>query len=199
MDEILKMIIEIKEDLTKIKIKLGLETGHHQDQDQDQDHDQDLDLFKKDLSDHDLILNDDQIRCLERSIRYYLKNRWKINNRKAYIEKMIKEGLKKPVFEPIKHVQEDNSRHTKEGQGEILAVKWNSFNTWDEFVRHTLKIDSVADYASYEMPDRIRKMRNAPGMTMLVMAGNSPKWAETEYAILKKVVENEPEQQICIS
>lgn len=196
MEEILKMIIEIKEDLTKIKIKLGLEPGHNQDQDQDQDLDHDFDLFKKDLSDHDLILNDDQIRCLERSIKYYLKNRWKINNRKAYIEKMIKEGLKKPIFEPIKHVQEDNSRHSKDGQEAILAVPWYKFNTWDEFVRHTLKIDSVSDYASYNMPDRIRKMRNAPGMTMQVIAGNSPKWAESEYTILKKVVENEPEQQI---
>lgn len=64
--------------------------------------------------------------------------------------------------------------------------EWDSFETWAEFMRWTfMNLDSDKSLAKYEMPERIRRMRVAPGMVMSVLKGQSPAWAETEYAQIK--------------
>jgi len=68
----------------------------------------------------------------------------------------------------------------------LMAKKWWDFGTWAEFVRWTVQLPTAEAVAKYEMPERVRKMRTAPGMVMQVLSGQSPAWAEAEYAGIKR-------------
>ena len=80
--------------------------------------------------------------------------------------------------------------HHGEGQTHRSAPtemrEWWSFETWAEFMRWTfMNLQTDISLAKYEMPERIRRMRTAPNMVMSVLRGQSPEWAERQYAELK--------------
>lgn len=66
----------------------------------------------------------------------------------------------------------------------LLKRAWWAFDTWDEFMRWTLQFPDADSLGRYEMPERIRRMRTAPGMVMKLLAGRVD-WAETEYEQIK--------------
>jgi uncharacterized phage protein (TIGR02220 family) len=67
----------------------------------------------------------------------------------------------------------------------LLSRPWDSFGTWREFMRWTSRFPDAESLALYEMPERIQRMRLAPLMLVKVLRGQSPDWAEEEYAQLK--------------
>jgi hypothetical protein len=71
----------------------------------------------------------------------------------------------------------------------LMGRKWWEFGTWGEFVRWTIQLPTAEAVAKYEMPERIRRMRTAPGMVMNVLKGRSPEWAEAEYKEIKRTRE----------
>jgi uncharacterized phage protein (TIGR02220 family) len=71
---------------------------------------------------------------------------------------------------------------------ELNRKQWHEFETWAEFVRHTLNfpdLESLRDYLG-KAPTRIREMRQEPRMSLLVITGQSPEWAEKEYSEIKR-------------
>lgn len=57
----------------------------------------------------------------------------------------------------------------------------------------TLKFPDAPALATYQMPDRIRKMRTAPKMITQVLRGQSPQWAEDEFARIKEDAKESPD------
>ena len=72
----------------------------------------------------------------------------------------------------------------------LLARPWWDFDSWAELMRWTMQFPDDKSLAKYEMPERIRKMRTAPGMVMKVLQGKGAEWAETEYREIKDAREN---------
>lgn len=76
----------------------------------------------------------------------------------------------------------------REGQRELVSKLmtrgWWEFESWGEFMRWTLQFPDAKSLAKYEMPERIRRMRTAPGMVIKVLRGRVD-WAEAEYEELK--------------
>lgn len=74
----------------------------------------------------------------------------------------------------------------------LLATPWYSFKTWAEFYLHSLKLPSAEALEAYEMPDRIRRMRLAPGMMQKVIMKRYEeyRWAEEEYQQIKRAYDS---------
>jgi len=70
---------------------------------------------------------------------------------------------------------------------ELSALPWYSFPSWAHFVRHCLQFPDAPTLNAYlaQVPERVRRMRTAPKMGILVLTNQSPAWAESEYAALK--------------
>lgn len=68
----------------------------------------------------------------------------------------------------------------------LMAKAWDAFDTWAEFMQWTIQFPDPQSLEKYTMPDRLRKMRTAPGMVMNVLKKQSPDWAEAEYNAIKK-------------
>jgi uncharacterized phage protein (TIGR02220 family) len=66
----------------------------------------------------------------------------------------------------------------------LMTRAWWEFESWDAFMRWTLQFPTAESLGRYEMPERIRRMRTAPGMVMKLLAGRVD-WAETEYEQIK--------------
>lgn len=73
----------------------------------------------------------------------------------------------------------------------LLAKPWWDFDSWAELMKWTVQFPDASSLAKYEMPERVRKMRTAPGMVMQVLGGHSPEWAEAEYGALKRDIKKE--------
>lgn len=185
MQDNMEILLTIRKDLDLIMVKLGIAPGG--DQDHDLDHDLDLDLFKKDLSDHnlDLDLDHDQFRVLERSIRYYLKNRWKINNKGAYLKKLIATGLKDTRAKVESNPVAQDINPGPEADFALCGVPWWRFDKWADLVRHTVKFSSIEALDRYEMPDRLKAMRRAPLMVVKCVSGKADDWAQKEFDSIK--------------
>lgn len=69
---------------------------------------------------------------------------------------------------------------------ELLARKWYEHESWADFIRWTMRFPDAESQAAYPMPERVDKMRRAPMMMSKVLIGETPHWAEEEYAELKK-------------
>lgn len=71
----------------------------------------------------------------------------------------------------------------------VKSRAWNSFDTFEEFYRWTAKLPDADSIAEYPMPDRLRKMRIAPMLSVYIYSGKKEKyqWAEDEYAQIKGV------------
>ncbi len=76
----------------------------------------------------------------------------------------------------------------------LLKRKWWEFDSWGEFVRWTIQLPDAEAVERYEMPERIRRMRKAPGMVLNVVRGKSPEWAENEYKEIKRKREVKSEE-----
>ena len=66
-----------------------------------------------------------------------------------------------------------------------MSIAWWEFETWSDFVRHTLKAPDAASLARYEMPERLRQLRTAPNMTMRVLRNKDIEFASEEYAQIR--------------
>lgn len=73
---------------------------------------------------------------------------------------------------------------------ELNAKKWNEHASWLDFMRWTIQFPDAESLEAYPMPERVRKMRKAPGMLMQILKGEMPQWAETEYEQLKQEAEH---------
>lgn len=69
---------------------------------------------------------------------------------------------------------------------ELMARAWWAFPTWADFVKWTSRFPDMEAIKAYAMPERIRRMREAPMMLWKVIRGESPDWAEREYKELKE-------------
>ncbi len=99
------------------------------------------------------------------------------------------------VVEPKKVQRAKGPEGTREAEpdnkaliAELMGKPWHGFGSWAEMYKWTLRFPDAASLAKYPMPERIRKMRVAPNMLMLVLSGKSPEWAEAEYADMKQKV-----------
>ncbi|MDD3535184.1 MAG: conserved phage C-terminal domain-containing protein [Candidatus Cloacimonetes bacterium] len=68
----------------------------------------------------------------------------------------------------------------------LLSIPWHAHATWADFVRHTLQFPSAEALAKYDMPERLRKNRTEKQMTLKVISGKSPEWAEADFQQAKK-------------
>lgn len=73
---------------------------------------------------------------------------------------------------------------------ELNGRKWNEHASWLEFMRWTIQFPDNESLEAYPMPERVRKMRKAPGMLMQIATGKSAEWAEAEYKELKREAEH---------
>lgn len=69
---------------------------------------------------------------------------------------------------------------------ELNAKKWNEHASWLDFMRWTIQFPDAESLEAYPMPERVRKMRKAPGMLIQVASGKVAEWAEVEYRELKQ-------------
>ena len=67
----------------------------------------------------------------------------------------------------------------------LLAKPWYAHDTWADFMRWTAKLPTAEAVASYPMPEKIKKMRLAPGMLIRVLKGDPMPAVEEEYQRLK--------------
>lgn len=94
----MESISKILEDLSKIKKVMRID--QYQDQDQDLDLDPDLDLLRKEVIDQDLDPDLYDLGEAERSLKYYWKNRHKINNKREYLKKALAKYMKREMSVP---------------------------------------------------------------------------------------------------
>ena len=73
---------------------------------------------------------------------------------------------------------------------ELNAKKWNEHASWLDFMRWTIQFPDAESLEAYPMPERVRKMRKAPGMMMQIATGKVAEWAEAEYRELKQEAEH---------
>lgn len=73
---------------------------------------------------------------------------------------------------------------------ELNAKKWNEHASWLDFMRWTIQFPDAESLEAYPMPERVRKMRKAPGMMMQIATGKVAEWAEVEYRELKQEAEH---------
>jgi hypothetical protein len=95
---IMESISKILEDLSKIKKVMRID--QYQDQDQDQDQDPDPDLLRKEIIDQDLDPDLYDLGEAERSLKYYWKNRHKINNKREYLKKALAKYMRREMSAP---------------------------------------------------------------------------------------------------
>ncbi len=95
---IMESISKILDDLSKIKKIMRID--QYQDQDQDQDQDPDPDLLRKEIIDQDLDPDLYDLGEAERSLKYYWKNRHKINNKREYMKKALAKYMKRELSAP---------------------------------------------------------------------------------------------------
>ena len=95
---IMESISKILDDLSKIKKVMRIDQD--QDQNQDQDQDPDPDLLRKEIIDQDLDPDLYDLGEAERSLKYYWKNRHRINNKREYLKKALAKFMKRALTAP---------------------------------------------------------------------------------------------------
>lgn len=69
---------------------------------------------------------------------------------------------------------------------ELTSKAWWAHEGWLEFMQWTVRFPDRESQAAYEMPERLRKMREAPGMLIRIAKRERVEWAEAEYAEMKE-------------
>ena len=95
---IMESISKILDDLSKIKKVMRID--QYQDQDQDQDQDPDPDLLRREIIDQDLDPDLYDLGEADRSLKYYWKNRHRINNKREYLKKALAKYMKREMSAP---------------------------------------------------------------------------------------------------
>lgn len=124
----------------------------------------------------------------EAKMRDYLRpsTLWQL---KKFDERLALYEAEKPKaaeVKPPREVRVEKKREEAAAVAKLMAKPWWDFESWAEFMKWTVQLPDKESLAKYEMPERIRKMRQAPQMVLMVYKGESPAWAEAEYAELKK-------------
>lgn len=68
---------------------------------------------------------------------------------------------------------------------ELMDRAWNEHASWLELMRWTMRFPDAESLAAYEMPERVRRMRQEPGMMLAVAKGKVPERAERYYQEIK--------------
>lgn len=139
--------------------------------------------------------NDKMEHCLRPSTLYapshfdeYLAEWWKQDReRKELQQKREKATMGTRVESGASKVQ----RAERDAKvGELMKRKWNEHASWLDFMRWTIQFPDADSLEAYPMPERVRKMRKAPGMMMQIATGKVAEWAEVEYRELKQEAEH---------
>lgn len=80
--------------------------------------------------------------------------------------------------------RQERKVENEERQGkirELMRKPWWSFESWADFMKHTLEFPDKKSLDEYEMPSRLREMRTEPGMALNLYKKQSPAWAEEAY------------------
>lgn len=154
--------------------------------------------------------NEKMEHCLRPSTLYapshfdeYLAEWWKQEREKKELAEkreaargQVSKSSLTPIPSPIKGegrsggLETSGTRERDAKVKELNGRKWNEHESWLEFMRWTVQFPDNESLAAYEMPERIRKMRKAPGMLLQVANGKVIEWAETEYQGLKREAEH---------
>lgn len=99
-------------------------------------------------------------------------------------------ALWKPKKRPQAVVERQKEAEKEKANAALIrklhARAWWDFPTWAEFVRWTMQLPTAESIEAYPMPKRVRAMRSAPKMCVLVLTGKCPEWAEREYKLMKE-------------
>lgn len=139
--------------------------------------------------------NDKMEHCLRPSTLYapshfdeYLAEWWKQDRDRKELQQKRQQGTMRTRAESGASKVQQAERDAK--VGELMKRKWNEHASWLEFMRWTIQFPDAESLEAYPMPERIRKMRKAPGMLMQIATGKVAEWAEVEYRELKQEAEN---------
>jgi hypothetical protein len=103
---ILAALAQIQSDLIDIKRRLGIGNPDQFNRSSSSDSGTDRDIFFQDCTDLEIDIDGLDEGSAARSIDYYCLNRWRITNRKAYLEKLVRPhilvGLKKRMDTDVK-------------------------------------------------------------------------------------------------
>lgn len=112
----------------------------------------------------------------------YLGEWWAMEN--ARQELVAKRQRAKKQNQP-RQTQADAREEAKRVE-HLLSIPWHAHASWADFVRHTIQFPTASALAKYPMPDQIRENRATPGMSIQVLTGKSPEWAEAYFQVEKK-------------
>lgn len=98
--DLLEKVEGISSDLSQVKKALRVDQNQVSRSDQDQDQDPDPDLLRKEIIDQDLDPDLYDLGEAERSLKYYWKNRHKINNKREYMKKALAKYMKREMSAP---------------------------------------------------------------------------------------------------
>lgn len=139
--------------------------------------------------------NDKMEHCLRPSTLYapshfdeYLAEWWKQDRDRKELQQKRQQGTMRTRAESGASKVQQAERDAK--VGELMKRNWNEHASWLEFMRWTIQFPDAESLEAYPMPERIRKMRKAPGMLMQIATGKVAEWAEVEYRELKQEAEH---------
>lgn len=98
--DLLEKVEGISSDLSQVKKVLRVDQNQASRSDQDQDQDPDPDLIRKEIIDQDLDPDLYDLGEAERSLKYYWKNRNRINNKREYLKKALAKFMKRELSAP---------------------------------------------------------------------------------------------------
>jgi len=98
--DLLEKVEGISSDLSEVKKALRVDQNQESRSDQDQDQDPDPDLLRKEIIDQDLDPDLYDLGEAERSLKYYWKNRNRINNKREYLKKALAKYMKRALTAP---------------------------------------------------------------------------------------------------
>ncbi len=102
-----------------------------------------------------------------------------------YADEKKKQPAPAPVADKANNAPTADAAEYKKQVDNLMSIAWWEFETWSDFVRHTLKAPDASSLARYEMPERLRQLRTAPNMTMRVLRNKDIEFASEEYAQIR--------------
>jgi uncharacterized phage protein (TIGR02220 family) len=144
--------------------------------------------------------NEKMEHCLRPSTLYapshfdeYLAEWWKQDRERKELQQKRQQALDSRLRGNDKEVTGDRQVQRAERDAKVKELngrKWNEHASWLDFMRWTIQFPDAESLEAYPMPERVRKMRKAPGMLMQIATGKVAEWAEVEYRELKQEAEH---------
>lgn len=137
--------------------------------------------------------NDKMEHCLRPSTLYapshfdeYLAEWWKQDRERKELQQK-RQQASVGRYQGTENREQELQRAERDAKvKELNAKKWNEHASWLDFMRWTIQFPDAESLEAYPMPERVRKMRKAPGMMMQIATGKVAEWAEVEYRELKQ-------------